>query len=354
MAGNRQHFPFDSAIEPSDGNGCSVLARRLQEVPAIPHTIHEERFLDVLHFLTGREVAQEISIPRKARRLDAVCRFDADGAPGLFGPLQAACADRTVLFEHESSPLTVEKVASAWVGLAWLSWHRVRTHRGRRPAFHALLLGTPRPPLAMVVADGVREDLTDAIPWLAPSLWPGVWATADTGDGRYGKGGLLVVDTTRVPPGDGFGFWHWLGRVRDPAEAAVRLDALLGDSKLPTMQAHALQEAIMNGQIQVSEIERETVAQRVRSEGLEEGLRRGLEQGLEQGLQQGLEQGLEQGLQQGLEQGLEQGRGEGARAALLALAARLAPEALPSLRVIHDLDALQQAVDAALAQRLGG
>jgi hypothetical protein len=284
----------------------------------MPHSIHEERFLDVLHFLTGREIAQEISIPRKARRLDAVCRFEADGAPGLFGPLQAACADRTVLFEHESSPLTVEKVASAWVGLAWLSWHRVRIHRGRRPAFHALLAGTPRPPLAMVVADGIREDLRGAIPLLAPSLWPGVWATPDPGEGDWAQGGLLVVDTTRVPPGDGFGFWHWLGRVRDAAEAAARLDALLADRKLPTVQAHSLQEAIMNGQIQVSDIERETVAQRVRREGREEG------------------------------------REEGARAALLALAARFTPDALPSLRAIRDLTALQQAVDAALAQRLGG
>jgi predicted transposase YdaD len=145
----------------------------------MPHSIHEERFLDVLHFLTGREIAQEISMPRKARRLDAVCRF---------------------------------------------------------------------------------------------------------------------------------------------------LAALLADRKLPTVQAHALQEAIMNGQIQVSDIERETVAQRVRREGREEGL----------------------------EEGREEGREEGARAALLALAARFAPDALSSLRSIRDLTALQQAVDAALAQRLGG
>ena len=86
--------------------------------------LHENRFIERLQFVVGdAEVAQELSIPRKARRLDCVCQFGE--APGLFGGLQAECSQRTVVFEHESQPLTDHAVASAWLGMGWLLWERV-------------------------------------------------------------------------------------------------------------------------------------------------------------------------------------------------------------------------------------
>lgn len=55
--------------------------------------LHENRFIERLQFAVGEaEVAQELSIPRKARRLDAVCQFT--DAPELFGALRGVC-DKT-------------------------------------------------------------------------------------------------------------------------------------------------------------------------------------------------------------------------------------------------------------------
>jgi hypothetical protein len=284
-------------------------------------TPHEDRFIEVLQLLTGGEVAQEISIPRKARRLDAVCRFGQAGVPGLFGRLQPACEERVVAFEHESAPLTKEAVASAWVGLAWLSWNRMRTHRGRRPAVHALLAHTVRPPLTILVADTVREDLTGAVPALDRAAWPGLWATPDTGGGLFHHGGLLVVDTSTVPLSDGFSFWRWLGRARTEQEANARLVGLLADPNLPTIGKNQLQEAIMNHQIEATDTERETIADRVRRLAREEGREEGLAT---------------------------------AREALLAVAARWAPDALPALRAIADFEVLQREVHTVLARELGG
>jgi hypothetical protein len=54
--------------------------------------------------------------------------------------------------------------------------------------------------------------------------------------------------------------------------------------------------------------------------------------------------------------GREEGREEGfveARNAILALAARVVPEAMPVLQSIHDLDELQRAADQAIARKLG-
>ena len=53
------------------------------ESSVMPHTPHEDRFIGVLQYMTGRELAQEISIPRKARRLDAMCRFGATPVHGF-------------------------------------------------------------------------------------------------------------------------------------------------------------------------------------------------------------------------------------------------------------------------------
>jgi hypothetical protein len=286
-----------------------------------PHTPHEDRFIDALQVLTGREVVQELSIPRKARRLDAVCRFGGDHVPGLFGTLGPACADRTVLFEHESQPLTAEGAASAWVGLAWLAWHRLRRLGGRQTALHTLVRGTPRPPLAVVVADRVQDNLTGAVPGMGPTPWPGVWSTPEAGDGTFAQGGLVVLDTVALPPKPGFTFWRWLGRARDADDARARINALLGDRKLPMVDRLHFREAVMNQQIRTSETEQETIAQRVRREAREEGRQKGIRE---------------------------------ARELLLAFAARFAPEALPSLRTIDDMRALREAVDEAITRRLGG
>ena len=53
-------------------------------------------------------------------------------------------------------------------------------------------------------------------------------------------------------------------------------------------------------------------------------------------------------------EGREEGREEGERHALLAVAARFAPEAVPTLQTINDLDALRRAVDEVLSRKLGG
>jgi hypothetical protein len=83
--------------------------------------------------MTRLEWAQESSMPRKARRLDATCRFGATPAPGFFGALRAAWPDRAVIFERESTPLTCEAVASAWVGQTWVSWQRLKKPQRQRP-----------------------------------------------------------------------------------------------------------------------------------------------------------------------------------------------------------------------------
>jgi hypothetical protein len=270
--------------------------------------------------MTGHELAQEISIPRKARRLDAMCRFGATPVPGFFGALRAACDDRAVIFEHESAHLTCEAVASAWVGQAWMSWQRLKKRQGLRQSVHRMVAGTPRPPLAVVVADSVAEDLTGAIPSLGPTALPGLWATSDTGDLRFDQGALLVIDTSTIPASDGFSFWRWLGRARDEQDANARLLALLADPQLPMLEKARFLEAMMDNQFTVSETERETASQRVRREGREEGREEGFVK---------------------------------ARNAILALATRVVPEAMPALQSIHDLDELQRAADQAIARKLG-
>lgn len=172
---------------------------------------------------------------------------------------------------------------------------------------------TSKPPLAIIVADRVYAELFGAIPSLDRAEWPGVWATSNTGSGHYDQGGLLVIDTSTVSVGHGFSFWSWLGKANGAAEADTRLRALFADPKLPKVEKDRLQDAIMNHRISASPVELETTAQRVRREGREEGERQ----------------------------------------ALLAVAARLIPDALPTLRTLEDLDALRRAVDEALSRKLG-
>jgi flagellar biosynthesis/type III secretory pathway protein FliH len=78
----------------------------------------------------------------------------------------------------------------------------------------------------------------------------------------------------------------------------------------------------VNGEREPSATERESVYQR---------------------LQREIREGKEEGIRQGLLWGREEGREKG-REALLRIIASVAPDELPSLRSIEDLDALERAV----------
>jgi hypothetical protein len=269
-------------------------------------TPHEDRFVERMQFVVrGSEVAQELSIPRKARKLDMVCRFDQ--APDYFQALRSVCSNRTVLFEHESQPLARHDVASAWVGLAWLLWERIRPPEGEAISDSAERRRTSRPPLVIIVADDAGDELTGAVPTLARTRRPGVWATA-----RLDEGGLYVIDTSRVGTRGGFAFWSWIGRPPSEAEANRRLNALLGDRHLSIQSKSRLEVAIMSNELQVTATEMETVAQRLRREARLEG------------------------------ELIGERRGE--RKALLELAAQVAPERVAGLRSLKDLAELQAAV----------
>lgn len=281
-------------------------------------TPHEDRFVKLMQFAVGdSEVAQELSIPRKARRLDMVCCFAQ--APEYFRALRADCHDRTVLFEHESQPLQRHDVASAWVGLAWLLWERIRPAEGEATDETTERRRTPRPPLAIIVADDAGDSLAGAVPTLARTRHPGVWATA-----RLEEGGLYVIDTSRVGTRGGFAFWSWIGRPPSDAEADRRLNALLGDRHLSIESKTRIQDAIMSNELPVTATEVETVAQRLRREAKLEGERIGERRGERRGEQRGEQRGT--------------------RNTLLSLAAEVAPERLAELQSIKDLNALQAAV----------
>jgi hypothetical protein len=141
-------------------------------------------------------------------------------------------------------------------------------------------------------------------------------AGRDAGGLCFDEGGLLVIDTNQIPSSDGFSFWRWLGRASDAEDAIARLLALLGDPLLPIIDKSRFLEAMMDNQFPVSAPEKETASQQVRREGREEG------------------------------------REEGERHALLAVAARFAPDALPTLSGITELDALRRAVDETLSRTL--
>lgn len=282
-----------------------LLCNSTRELKAMAPTPHENRFIKLMQFAVGdNEVAQELSIPRKARKLDMVCRFTE--APDYFGALRADCGNRTVLFEHESQLLARHDVASAWVGLAWLLWERVRPREARSKRAQQVPDTTLRPPLAVLVADHAGDALTGAVPTLARTAQDGIWATAQLDDG-----GLYVIDTSVVKPDHGFAFWSWLGRAADDGAASERLRALLTDSHLSIDSISRLQEAIVNHELPVSDTEHETAAQRLRREGFADGERRGERKG---------------------------------REALLAVAAELAPERVDELARITGLTELRAAV----------
>ncbi|TVR05118.1 MAG: hypothetical protein EA398_00275 [Deltaproteobacteria bacterium] len=292
-------------------------------------TPHEDRFTALMQFAAGNcEVSQELSMSRKVRKLDLVYHFHE--APLWFGALVPTCSERIVIFEHESSPVARHVLASALVGQTWLAWKRIQPRAGRAEAFQRLR-ETARPPLVIVVADSLREDAAHAVPTLGPMDAPGVWSTADCE-----HGGLVLLETSALRAEDGYAFWSWAGRARTPEQASERLQRLLDDRTLPTLFREQLMEALMDNQIPHTDTEKESVYHRLRRELLEEGLQKG----------------RQEGRQEGRKEGRQEGRQEG-RAALLALAARLAPNRLAQLRGIEDLEALEHAVEAAIRESSG-
>jgi hypothetical protein len=225
----------------------------------------EARFVERLQFEVGdAEVAQELSIPRKSRRLDVVCRFGE--APAMFDALRADCSQRMVVFEHESQPLARHAVARAWSSMAWLLWEQLRPPRpGRRPPMLRPEAGE-RPPLAVIVADEVSDRMHGAVPALRPTGRRGLWSTPE-----LDEGGLYVVNTSEIDPSEGLAWWSWIGLARNAEQERARLTALLGDTNLPIDDRARIQEAVMNGQLSATQVEQETASQRVRREGEERG-----------------------------------------------------------------------------------
>ena len=266
-------------------------------------TPHEDRFVELLRFAAGEsEELQELSIPRKVRRLDVVYRFAA--APVWFGALRETCCERVVAFEHESTPVARHAVSSAMVGQSWLAWERVRPAGRRRRSVSgpALLADSARPPLVIVVADRVSERPEGAVPGLRGTPWPGVWMTP-----YLDEGGLVLLDTSLLRARDGFAFWSWLGRPANPQQSRERLRRLLDDPSLPTLSKERLMEAVMENLVPHSEPEREGVYQRIKRELRREGL--------------------------------------------LSFAERVVPEAVERLRAIEDIEALEEAFEQALRDR---
>ena len=263
---------------------------------------HENRFVSILQCVPeAREIGQEVSLPRKRRRLDVVCRFDAP--PPAFGPLAPHFAERVVAFEHVSTPLRNHSAHAALFGQVWLAleWLERRESRARGRASWTWLTETPRAPIAVVVAERISEGALQHVPALAPTDVEGVWKTPD-----LERGGLLVICPAQLPDADGWTFLRWWGR--DDSDDASRLNALQADSSLPRSLVVALQEALMEKRIPAKESERISVIEQLRREG----------------------------------------RQEGERATLLAIADRLFPDEVERLRAIKNLDTLRREVDVLL------
>jgi hypothetical protein len=270
---------------------------------------HEQRFLDFTRFvLPGREVGQEISIPRKARRLDAL--FRVDKPPGILGPSGSWLQDRAVIFEHESGQIPWAAVCRALVGSAWLTWRHaiVREPRptwGRAAEGDKWLLAIEHAPVVVVVAQSIQDDAVLRTPNLI-SVAPGVWVTR-----HIELGGLILIDIGRLPERNGWSFWKLTSRGATEAERQRRLEALRTDEDLPKTEREALLEAIAMEHVPTTLEEKRAALNRERRDAFEAGERR----------------------------------------ALLAIVSAVAPELLGRLEGIQDLRALENEVMALVARR---
>ena len=234
---------------------------------------HEQRFMDFTRFaLPGAEVAQELSIPRKARKLDAV--FHVRESPGLFGPIGAWLSERPVIFEHESSVVPRVGIRRAQVGGAWMAWrHDVAragtTNWGTPSEADAWLKAIENAPVVVLVAEQFQRNAMDNIPGLIQE-GPGCWCTRD-----IESGGLVLLDLGRLPAQNGFSYWRLTSRGATPDERERRLEALRTDEHLPMNEREALMEAIAMDQIPTTLEEKRAALNRERNRSFQEGEARG-------------------------------------------------------------------------------
>lgn len=235
---------------------------------------HEDRFVQIMTtVLPDFLVAQELTIPRKARHLDLVANIGTP--PILLGALQEDCADRCVLFEHESEGLRAHKAGAAMMGHAWLMWQHMAPSSGKSTAWMAT---TPRPPIAVILAESVSPEVCDRIPNLQARPEPGLWATRD-----LGRGGIALISVRDLAPHTNMDLWAWLGRADNAEVARRRLERLLDNANIPTLEKHRITEAVVEGRIITSEEERESTYQRLLREGREVGREEGREVGRQEG-----------------------------------------------------------------------
>jgi hypothetical protein len=231
------------------------------------HT-REQRFLDFMRYvLAGHESGQEISIPRKARRLDAA--FLVREPPNVFGPLGPLLRERAVVFEQESRPVTAAGVWRAHWGGVWLGWRHalVRegpSHVGRPNVADAWLAPCERRPVAVVVADRVRPGAAD-LPGMR-AIGPGYWQTDD-----LDRGGLILLDLNALPERQGWSFWRMLSRASTRDELLRRFAALHSDEAYPTTDRKALTEAIAMDKILTTPEEKHAALERERAEAFNAG-----------------------------------------------------------------------------------
>ena len=271
---------------------------------------HEQRFLDFQRYvLPGREVGQEASIPRKARRLDAV--FCIEEPPGLFGPIAPWLQNRAVIFEHESGTVPQVALRRAQMGHGWIAWRwdvvsAGDSRWGIPSEGDSWLRGTQQEPTTVVVADQLKDGATDGFPQLV-QRWPGVWCGRDAS-----RGGLVVLDISRMPERKGWAYWRLTSQAMTAEERARRVEALRTDRHLPKHERVALTEAIAMRMIPTTPEEKTAAVKSLRKEAFRIGK--------------------------------AEGEAAGRRQALLAVVAISAPDVLERLERIEDVAALEREV----------
>jgi hypothetical protein len=277
---------------------------------------HEQRFLDFQRYtLRGCEIGQEVSIPRKARRLDAV--FHIEEPPGLFGPISPWLRNRAVIFEHESGLVARVALLRAQMGQSWIAWRHevVRTGESRwgTPSEgDAWLRTAQRAPTTVVVADQLKNQATEGIPHLVQK-WPGVWCGTDPE-----HGGMVALDISRMPEQKGWAYWRLTSQAVTVEERARRVESLRTDRYLPKHQRVALTEAIAMRMIPTTPEEKNAALKSLRKEAYRLGETEGEARG---------------------------------RRELLELASVVAPEALHRLERIEGLSALRHEIAQLIRER---
>ena len=296
---------------------------------------HENRFISYIKpMLRGQEVAQELSIPRKSRRLDAV--YAITHCHGIFGPAAPLLQGRAVVFEHESAALDPYAARSADFGRGWLSMRWELVHGSARRVADSdvgdqWLTPLPRAPIAVVLADGIESRVFERLPAMT-KLANGVWSSHD-----LDRGGLLLIDTRDPTHDDGWTFWRFIGACSDLDEVDRRAAHLLRDPHLATLPLSDLFRRLDMNDIDVSTQEKQTLMVRLFHDRFELGEALGLQKGEALGLQKGEALGLQ----------------KGRRDSFLEMAAQLLPDQLAELAALTDVDELARQVTARLRVHRG-